>query len=162
MADAEKQYQLALQLRPDTPNLHLELGQVYAMTSRWPQAEEQFRAEAKLQPGNAEAAYRSDKPFCSRGSLATHEKNWNVLTACSPKCRKRSTPWESRCSGRRCSRRRKSMGNLLSIEKEGPLAAQAHFGLAGVYRKQGKTEEAERQIREFQKLQAAPAPGSDQ
>ena len=47
MAEAEKQYQGALQLRPDTPNLHLELGQVYAMTSRWPLAEEQFRAEAK-------------------------------------------------------------------------------------------------------------------
>src|SRR5260370_27683915 len=58
MPDAEKQYQQALQLRPDTPNLHLELGQVYAMTSRWPQAEEQFRAEVKLPPGNAQAAYR--------------------------------------------------------------------------------------------------------
>jgi predicted Zn-dependent protease len=67
MADAEKQYQQALQLRPDTPNLHLELGQVYAMTSRWPQAEEQFRAEAKLQPGNAEAAYRLGEALLQQG-----------------------------------------------------------------------------------------------
>ncbi|HEY3624993.1 MAG TPA: tetratricopeptide repeat protein, partial [Terracidiphilus sp.] len=44
MAEAEKQYEQALKLRPETPNLHLELGQVFAMTSRWPQAEEQFRA----------------------------------------------------------------------------------------------------------------------
>jgi ATP/maltotriose-dependent transcriptional regulator MalT len=44
---------------------------------------------------------------------------------------------------------------LLDIEKEGPLAAQAHFGLAGLYRKQGKTAEAEQQMQEFQKLQAA-------
>jgi len=50
MVDAEKEYLSALKLRPDTPNLHLELGQVYAMTSRWPQAEEQFRAESKLNP----------------------------------------------------------------------------------------------------------------
>ena len=38
--------------------MHLELGQVFALASRWPEAEEQFRAESTLKPGNAEAAYR--------------------------------------------------------------------------------------------------------
>ena len=37
------------------------------MTSRWPQAEEQFRAEAKLQPGNAEAAYRLGDALLQQG-----------------------------------------------------------------------------------------------
>ena len=39
------------------------------------------------------------------------------------------------------------------MEKTSSLAAQAHFGLAGPYRKQGKTAEAEREMQEFQKLQ---------
>jgi tetratricopeptide (TPR) repeat protein len=43
---------------------------------------------------------------------------------------------------------------LLSIERQSSLAAQAHFGLAAIYRKEGKTAEAQREMLEFQRLQA--------
>ena len=49
---------------------------------------------------------------------------------------------------------------LLSIEKEGELAAQTHFALAALYRKQGKTSEADREMKEFQRLRTANAPSS--
>jgi len=163
MADAEKQYQQALQLRPDTPNLHLELGQVYAMTSRWPQAEEQFRAEAKLQPGNAEAAYRLGEALLQQGKARDARKELERSDRLQPQM-----PETLYALGKAAALEgdvaaaEKAWGRLLSIEKEGPLAAQAHFGLAGMYRKQGKTEEAEQHMREFQKLQAASAHSSDQ
>jgi tetratricopeptide (TPR) repeat protein len=48
----------------------------------------------------------------------------------------------------------RSWTKLLSIEKQSSLAAQTHFALAGLYRRQGKTTEAERETQEFQKLQA--------
>src|SRR5271155_2113419 len=51
--EAVKEYEQALALRPDLPGLRLELGQVFAAGSDWPKAEEQFRGEAQLQPGNA-------------------------------------------------------------------------------------------------------------
>jgi hypothetical protein len=38
------------------------------------------------------------------------------------------------------------------------LAAQSHFGLAAIYRKQGKTAEAQREMQEFQKLQSTIGP----
>ena len=41
----------------------------------------------------------------------------------------------------------------MEIEKESALAAQAHFGLAGLYRKQDKAAEAQHEMREFQRLQ---------
>ena len=47
---------------------------------------------------------------------------------------------------------------LLELEKEGTLAAQAHFGLAGLYRKQGKTEKASHEMEEYNKLQSAGNP----
>jgi hypothetical protein len=53
----------------------------------------------------------------------------------------------------------KSWIELLAIEKEGELAAQTHFALAGLYRKQGKTSDAEREMKEFQKLKS-PASSS--
>jgi tetratricopeptide (TPR) repeat protein len=163
MPDAEKQYQQALQLRPDTPNLHLELGQVYAMTSRWPQAEEQFRAEVKLQPGNAEAAYRLGEALLQQGKSRESRKELERADRLQPQM-----PETLYALGKAAAldgdaaASEKAWISLLSIEKEGPLAAQAHFGLAGLYRKQGKTAEAEQQMREFQKLQAASTHSQDQ
>jgi tetratricopeptide (TPR) repeat protein len=52
----------------------------------------------------------------------------------------------------------KSWTKLLSIEKQSALAAQAHFGLAGLYRKEGKTAEARREMQEFQSLQNSANP----
>jgi outer membrane protein assembly factor BamD (BamD/ComL family) len=52
----------------------------------------------------------------------------------------------------------KEWTKLLSIEKESALAAQAHFGLANLYRKQGKTDAAQHEMKEFQRLQPASAP----
>ena len=41
--------------------------------------------------------------------------------------------------------------NLLKQEGKGSLAAQAHFGLATLYRKQGRTAQAEAEMAEFRK-----------
>jgi tetratricopeptide (TPR) repeat protein len=133
------------------------------MTSRWPQAEEQFRAEAKLQPGNAEAAYRLGEALLQQGKSRDARKELEHSDRLRPQM-----PETLYALGKAAAldgdvaAAEKAWGRLLSIEKEGPLAAQAHFGLAGMYRKQGKTEEAEQHMREFQKLQAAAAHSSDQ
>ncbi len=160
MSEAEKQYEQALKTRPDTPNLHLELGQVYAMTSRWPQAEEQFRAEAKLQPGNAEAAYRLGDALLHEGKAREARNELQRADKLQPQMPEtlyslgKAALLESDAPAAE-----KSWLELLSIEKEGDLAAQTHFALAGLYRKQGKTTEADTEMKEFQKLKAgAQAP----
>ena len=164
MTDAEKEYKLALEARPDTPNLHLELGQVFAMTSRWPQAEEQFRAECNLQPGNAEAAYRLGDALLQQGKTKEARTVLERSDRLQPQMPETlyalgKTAWlESDVSGAE-----KFWSELLVIEKEGELAMQTHFALAGLYRKQGKTPEAEHEMQEFQKLrQAAPPPAPPQ
>ena len=47
---------------------------------------------------------------------------------------------------------------VIELEKTTALAAQSHFGLAGTYRKQGKLAEAQREMKEFQKLQGTIGP----
>ncbi len=54
---------------------------------------------------------------------------------------------------------RKIGRNFLASKKKVPLAAQAHFGLAALYRKQGKTAAAQQEMQEFQKLQGSTTPG---
>ncbi|MFZ0198390.1 MAG: tetratricopeptide repeat protein [Candidatus Sulfotelmatobacter sp.] len=166
MQDAENEYKEALRLRPGLPEAHLALGEVYAGAFQWPKAEEEFRIQVKQQPGNAEAAYRLGEALLEQGKA--HEARAELLRAdhLLP-----DMPETLYSLGKAASLEgdpaaaQKAWTQLLSIEKESSLAAQAHFGLAGIYRKQGKTADAKREMQEFQKLQnssAQPAQPSGQ
>ena len=47
---------------------------------------------------------------------------------------------------------------VLEMERDTALAAQSHFGLAGLYRKQGQTAQAQHEMQDFQKLQGTIGP----
>jgi tetratricopeptide (TPR) repeat protein len=154
MPQAEKEYQEVLRQRPDTPGAHLELGQVYAGAAQWEKAEQEFRAEAKLQPGNAEAAYRLGDALLQQGKA--HEARTELRRSDHLKPQMPETLYSM---GKAASlegdyaEAESDWNKLLKIESESTLAAQAHFGLAGLYRKQGKTAQAEQEMVKFQRLQ---------
>ena len=159
MPEAEKEYRDALRLRPDLLEVHLELGEVYAGAFQWAKAEEEFRAQAKLQPGNAEAIFRLGSALLEQGKV--HEARAELLRAnrLMP-----DMPETLYSLGKAASLEgdaaaaEKEWTKLLAIEKDSSLAAQAHFGLAGLYRKQGKTAAAQHEMREFQRLQGGSNP----
>jgi tetratricopeptide (TPR) repeat protein len=159
MPDAEKEYREALRLRPGLPEAHLALGEVYAGAFQWDKAEEQFRLQAKLQPGNAEAAFRLGDALLEQGKA--HEARAELTRADRLMPEMPETLYSL---GKAASLEgdapaaEKSWLKLLSIEKQSALAAQAHFGLAGLYRKEGKTAEAQREMQEFQSLQNSANP----
>jgi tetratricopeptide (TPR) repeat protein len=159
MPEAEKEYREALRLRPDVPEVHLELGEVYAISSQWAKAEEEFRAQAKLQPGNAEAAYRLGNALLEQGKVQEARVELVLSDRLMPEM-----PETLYSLGKAASlvgdtgAAEKAWIKLLSIEKQSSLAAQAHFGLAGLYRKQGKTAEAQHEMQEFENLQSTPQP----
>ena len=153
----------SLRLRPELPGLHLELGQVYANSAQWPKAETEFRAEAKLQPGSAEAAYRLGTAVLQQGrahDALPELKRSNDL--------KPDMPETLYCLGKAASldgdtdAAQPAWSKVVELEKTTSLAAQAHFGLAGLYRKQGKTAESQREMQEFQKLQDTIGPPRSQ
>jgi tetratricopeptide (TPR) repeat protein len=162
MPQAEKEFQEALRLRPDIPKLHLELGEVYAGSSQWAKAEEEFRAEAKLQPGNAEASYRLGTALLQQGKAREARTELQRADRMQP-----DMPETLYSLGKAASLEgdagaaEKAWTTLLTIEKASSLSAQTHFALAGLYRKQGKTADAEREMQEFQKLQN-PRPDAEQ
>ncbi len=157
MPDAEKELQEALKLRPHLPEAHLELGEVYAGSFQWAKAEDEFRAQTKLQPGNPEAAYRLGDALLQQGKAKEASAELARANRLLP-----DMPETLYSIGKAASLQgdaaaaEKAWTHLLSLEKDSPLAAQAHFGLATLYRKQGKTADAERELLEFQKLQGAP------
>jgi tetratricopeptide (TPR) repeat protein len=165
MPQAEKEFQEAIRLRPDFPKIHLELGLVYAGASQWLKAEETFRAETKLQPGSAEAAYRlgnallqQGKVRDARGELARADQLQPEMPETLYSLGKAASLESDAASAE------KAWKKVIELEKGSALAAQTHFALAGLYRKQGKSAEAEREMEEFKKLQntAAPPEGPQQ
>jgi tetratricopeptide (TPR) repeat protein len=159
MPQAEKEFQEAIRLRPDLPGLHLELGQVYANSAQWPKAEEEFRAETKLQPGSAEAAYRLGAALLQQGKAQEAFPELKRANALKP-----DMPETLYSLGKAASltgdaaTAEKSWTRVIELEKITSLAAQSHFGLAALYRKQGKTDRAQREMQEFQKLQSTIGP----
>src|SRR5260221_5147477 len=159
LPQAEREYLGALRVRPDLPGLHLERGQVYANSAQWPKAEAEFRAEAKLQPGNAEAAYRLGAALMQQGKAhdaLSELKRSNELKPDMPETLY-SLGKASSLVGETAGAE-KAWRRVIELEKNTPLAAQAHFGLAGVYRKQGKAAQAQQEMQEFQKLQSTIGP----
>jgi len=159
MPQAEKEFREALRLRPDTPELHLELGLVYSGSSQWPKAEEEFRAQSKLEPGNAEAAYRLGSALLQQGKAREARAELERSNRLQPEMPETlySLGKAAALAGDSAAAE-KAWTKLLAIENQSPLAAQTHFALAGLYRKQGKSADAERETQEFQKLQGATTP----
>lgn len=155
---AEREFLEALRLRPQTAGLHLQLGEVYARAQQWDKAEEQFRLETELQPGSPEAFYRLGEARLQLGK--SHEAREALVRSDQLREDMPETLYQT---GKAAAMdgddtaAQKSWEHLLSLEQDTPLAAQAHFGLAGIYRKQGRSADAAREMEQFRKLQTKPA-----
>jgi tetratricopeptide (TPR) repeat protein len=154
---AEREFLEALRLRPQTAGLHLQLGELYARAQQWDRAEEQFRLETEIQPGSAEAFYRLGEARLQLGKF--HEAREALVHSDQLREDMPETLYQL---GKAAAMdgddaiALKCWEHVLSLEKDTPLAAQAHFALSGIYRKQGKSADAEREMQEFRKLQSNP------
>jgi len=151
---AEREFFEALRLRPQTAGLHLQLGELYARAQQWDKAEEQFRLETGLQPGSAEAFYRLGEALLQLGKF--HEAREALVHSDLLRADMPETLYQlgkAAAMDGDNTMAEKSWQHLLILEKNTPLAAQAHFGLSGVYRKLGKPADADREMEEFRKLQ---------
>ncbi|HEX3739622.1 MAG TPA: tetratricopeptide repeat protein [Terriglobales bacterium] len=153
LLEAEKEYERAIALRPDLPGLHLELGEIYAAASRWDEAEEQFHAEAKLQPGNAEAAYRLGNALLQQGKMKEAAEELRRSDTLRPEMP------ETLCAlGRSLTvsdpiAAERALDQVITIERQTPLAAEAYLLLAGIHRRQGKADAASRDMQEYRQIE---------
>jgi len=156
--EAEKEYQAALKAKPDSVDVHRALGQSYIRQSAWAKAEAEFQAESKLQPGDAETAYDLGQVLLQEGKLNAARAELAKADTLRP-----GMPETLYLLGKADSlaadngSAEKAWLQLLNIERDSALAAQAHFGLATLYRKEGKMAEAEREMQAFRALQKTDA-----
>jgi tetratricopeptide (TPR) repeat protein len=156
LAEAEKEYQQAITMRPDLPGLHLELGQIYAAGSEWTRAAEQFGAEAKLQPGSAEAAYRLGDALLQEGKMKAASEQLrrsDLLRADMPETLYdlgRATAVSDPVVAEGALKR------VVALERERTLlAGQAYLLLAEIHRRQGKPEVASQEMQAYRRIHTA-------
>ena len=154
MPQAEQEYHEALRQRPDTPGLQFELGLVYAGGRQLDKAAEAFRMAAKQQPGNAEVAYRLGSVLLEQGNVREALAELERADKLQPDMTETLYSLGKAASIHGdLALAEKSWTHVISLEKETSLAAQTHFALATLYRKQNKTQQAEREMQEFKRLQ---------
>ena len=157
-AMAEKEYRAALQIQP-SPGLHLQFGKLLAAEGKWPEAEAEFAAEAKARPAHAETAWNLGTALLQQGKAAAALKTLEQADTLQPEM-----PETLFALGKAAlltgdeTRAEKSWTHQLTVEGDTQLAAQAHFQLAALYRKRGKTADADRETAAYRKLNGA-APG---
>ncbi len=153
---AEKEFMEAIRQRPTTPGIRLELAELYVAAGKWDLAEQQFNIESQLQPGDGEAAYRLGNAQLQQGKIKAARKALEHANTVQP-----GVPDTLYLLGKVTGldddpvTAEKLWRELLTLDKDSNLAAQAHFGLANLYRQGGKTAQADAELKEFQRLQKA-------
>jgi tetratricopeptide (TPR) repeat protein len=150
---AVKEYEQAIAIRSDLPGLHLELGEIYAGRAEWPKAEEQFRAETKLQPGSAEAAFRLGDALLQEGQMKEAADELRRSDSLRPNMPETLYAMGRALAAADSSAAEQALTSVLKIEQNTPLAAQADLLLASIHRKQGKSELAGREMADYRRIQ---------
>jgi tetratricopeptide (TPR) repeat protein len=153
--EAEKHFRAALAGRADIHGVHYALGQLYLEAGDYEKAEAEFRAEAQLAPGSAAAAYKLGLVLANLGRTAEALAEFRRADTLQPGMPETLLELGKllAASGDASSAER-YLKQVLSAERDTALAQAAHFDLARVYRKLGRTAEAEREMKAFQELRA--------
>jgi tetratricopeptide (TPR) repeat protein len=153
LPEAEHEYQAAVRARSDVPGLHLAMGEMYLVMPNLEKAESEFRIETKLQPGDAESAFHLGDVLLKEGKIKEARAELTRASDLRP-----DMPETLYALGKAeslagdNSAAEKTWKRIVDLEPHSDLAAQAHFGLAAIYRKQGKKTEAAREMNDYESL----------
>jgi predicted Zn-dependent protease len=157
ISDALKEYQESLRLKPYAPGVHLDAGKVLAALGNWPAAVMEFRTESILRPESAETLYYLGAALLQQGQAREALEVLRHSDQLQPNMPGTLlTTGKAALAAGDAALAEKSLLKLLDVQHEGDPAAQAHLELAGIYRKAGKTAEADREMAEYTKLKGAP------
>jgi tetratricopeptide (TPR) repeat protein len=158
-AEAQREYAESLRLKPYTANVHLALGDVFAAAGKWPAAVAQFRVETQLRPASAEAFYSLGSGLLQQGETSGAVEQLTQADRLRP-----NTPkillalGRAAFAARDAARAEAVWTKLLGIDNKSGLAASAHLGLSMLYRRAGKSQEADREMAAYEKLKNQGGP----
>jgi len=157
---AEPEFRKALAIEPSLPRIHLALGRILLEErGDLDGAEREFRAEVRLRPGDAEAAWRLGSVLLKKGQgrealveLQRSDKlKPDMLETLLDLGKAHST--ENQLAQAETTYRR-----IIAIDDKDELAAAAHLQLSQICRKLGRPAEAEQHLQRFRELSPPKQP----
>jgi cytochrome c-type biogenesis protein CcmH/NrfG len=114
-----------------------------------------------LQPGNPEAAYRLGEALLQQGKMKEAAEELQRSNTFRPDMPETLYSLGSAVATTDPKAADQAFSRVVELEKDTPLAGQAYLALAGIHRKQGKTEQAAQDMQEFRRIQAlTPQPST--
>lgn len=148
------EYKKAEDLSPQRAGAHMHLADVYWETSKWDSAAAEFAAELKIDPNNCNAHWKLANTI-----LEVNGPPEEALTHLNDAVRLCPTLMQAHVDRARAliklDQHSKALPDLLLAEKENPKEPSIHFLLSAVYRAQGKTSDAQQELRTYGALQRA-------
>jgi tetratricopeptide (TPR) repeat protein len=150
--EAIENYKIALQLDPKLPGLHFELAELMNTSPEAggiDEAEKEYQAALQVNPLDEKSESRLGNIAAQRGALDEAQQHYTRALELQP-----DDP-DAIVGLAKVMMSRGQLDKAESLLKHAteidPTLAQAHFRLSTIYRQTGKTEDAQRELAEYQK-----------
>ena len=150
---AGKEFRAALAARPELRGVHLALGELYLGAGDYAGAEREFRAEATMAPGSATAAYKLGEALRNLGETKQAIAELQRADKLQPDSPEILLQLGTALASSDPAAAEALLRRVLQLEKESSVARSAHFQLAQILRKLGRTAEADAELKRFKELQ---------
>jgi tetratricopeptide (TPR) repeat protein len=152
------EYKKAIDLAPDQPEPHVHMANTFWSISKWDSARTEFEAGLARDPNNCTAHWKLGNTILeANGEPGDALSHLNKAVELCPDL------MQARVDRARAliksEKQDEALPDLLLAEKESPDEPSIHFLLASVYRTQGKTAQAQEEMRTYGRLQRKASEG---
>lgn len=161
LEDAVKEYREVLALKPDLRTIHFSIGNLYWRNARLDDARPELEAELKLNPRDAQAHYELGDILFSGSNSDEAEKHYEEAVRYAPSMAEAHLALERIANAK--GNFEKALMHLKKAAAISPDDSAPHYRMWLLYRRMGKTAEAQAARAAFEKLkkQAGAAPDSN-
>lgn len=146
------EYKKAIDMAPHEPGTHMHMADAFWNMNKWDSAQSEFRAELENDPNSCLAHWKlADAILEGNGS------NEDALAETNKAIERCPALMQARVDRARAlvrlGKQPEALPDLLMAEKDSPNEPSIHFLLAAVYRAQGKSEEAQQEMKTYGTLE---------
>jgi tetratricopeptide (TPR) repeat protein len=150
--EALKEYQATVQLRPDLPDLHFEIGNLYWKRNRLDEALPELMQELRIQPDHPQALYEAADVLYTNGKLQEAEQYLLRTVKFEPNMAEAHFALARIYTA--TGRYSQSVAELKETMVLTPDDPDPHYRMAVVLRKMGKPDQAQRELEIFVTLRS--------
>lgn len=146
------EYKKAIDKAPNAPGTHMHLADTFWYMGKWKSAQDEFRAELKNDPNNCMAHWK-----LANAILEANDSDDEALKETNLAVQRCPNLMQARVDRARAlvhlGKQPEALPDLLMAEKDSPAEPSIHFLLANVYRSQGQTAEARKEMQTYGRLE---------